>query len=155
MRVIPLALAVGFAVVSSACRDKTPAANASTDSTPKATDTVTTAATVGTLPRPKPASPPREHLVKVTEATPGLLAQAKILPIDAQHLAETVYPTAAVESGSLERRAGNLVYTFEVQRQDVEGTDAVLVNAADGTIINTIHHAKLVAQNPAKPKPKP
>lgn len=147
MRVIPLVLAVGFAAVSSGCHDKTPPANPSADN-PRPADTVTTASTVGTAPRPKPTTPAREHLVKVTEATPGLLAQAKILPIDAQHLAETVYPTAEVQSGSIERRGANLVYSFEVQRKDVEGTDAVLVNAADGSIINTIHHDKVVAKKP-------
>jgi hypothetical protein len=155
MRVIPLVLATGLAVASSACHDKTPPpANASAD-TAKPADTVTTATTVGTVPRPRAATPPREHLVKVTETTPGLLAQAKLLPIDAQHLAETVYPTAQVQSGSIERRAGNLVYVFEVQRKDVAGTDAVLVSASDGAIINTIHHDKLVAQSPAQPKHKP
>ncbi len=155
MRVIPLVLAVGLAALIPACRDKTPPVNAAADSTPKPADTVTTATTVGTVPRPKPATPAREHLVKVTEATPGLLAQAKILPIDAQHLAETVYPEATVESGSIERRGANLVYSFEVQRKDVAGTDAVLVNATDGSIINTIHHDKVVAESPAKPKHKP
>jgi hypothetical protein len=148
MRVIRVVLALGFAAVSSACHDKTPPANASVDSTPKPADTVTTATTVGTVPRSRPATPAREHLVKVAEATPGLLAQARILPIDAQHLAETVYPTAEVQDATIERRAGNLVYVFNVQRKEVEGTDAVLVNAADGSIINTIHHDKVVAKRP-------
>src|SRR5262245_56907913 len=148
MRVFPLVLAVGFIAVASACHDKTPPANASADSAPKPADTVTTASTVGTVPRSKPATPAREHLVKVVEATPGLLAQAKIVPIDAQHLAQTVYPTALVQSGSIERRAGNLVYVFTVQRKDLAGADAVLVNAADGSIINTIRVDKVVAHKP-------
>jgi len=156
MRLSPLVLAVGLGLLSG-CHDKTPPAQAAADTT-KAADTVTTATTVGTVPRAKPAPAPvarRENLVKVTEATPGLLAQAKILPIDAQHLAETVYPEATVKGATIDRRAGNLVYSFEVQRKDVAGTELVLVNAADGSIVNTIHRDKVVAENPTKPKHKP
>jgi len=82
---------------------------------------------------------PREVIVQVKEATPGLLAQAKFLPIDAQHLAQTKYPEGEVKSGTIERRSGALVYTFEIQQKGVEGTELVLVNAMDGSIVNTIH----------------
>jgi hypothetical protein len=156
MRFSPLVLAVGLAVIASACHDKSPPVQAAADSA-KAPDTVTTATTVGTAPKPARPAPvvKRENLVKVTEATPGLLAQAKLVPIDAQHLAETVYPEAAVQSGTIERRGANLVYAFTVQRKDVAGTDLVLVNAADGSIVNTIHQDKQVVQSPTKPKHKP
>src|SRR5262245_59577301 len=44
----------------------------------------------------------REHLVTVTEEAPGMLAQAKYLPIDAQHLAQTKYPEGTVKSGTIQ-----------------------------------------------------
>ena len=94
----------------------------------------------------------RENLVTVTEATPGLLAQAKFIPIDAQHLAQTKFPEGMVKSGMIERRAGELVYTFEIQQKGVDGVELVLVNAMDGSILNTIHK-DAVSQNPPVKKP--
>ena len=81
----------------------------------------------------------RENLVTVTEEAPGMLAQAKYLPIDAQHLAQTKYPEGVVKSGIIRRRAGDLVYVFEIQQKDVVGTELVLVDAIDGSIVSTIH----------------
>ena len=81
----------------------------------------------------------RENLVTVTEEAPGMLAQAKYLPIDAQHLAQTKYPQGVVKSGTIRRRAGDLVYVFEIQQKDVVGTELVLVDAIDGSIVSTIH----------------
>ena len=94
------------------------------------------------------AAAQREPLVKVTEQVPGLLAQAKILPIDAQHLAQTKYPEGKVLGGTIERRAGNLVYVFDIQQKDVAGSELVLINANDGLMLDTIHKEATVARKP-------
>jgi hypothetical protein len=48
------------------------------------------------------------------------------------------YPEGVVKSGTIRRRAGDLV-TFETQQKDVMGTELVLVDAIDGAIVSTIH----------------
>jgi uncharacterized membrane protein YkoI len=83
----------------------------------------------------------KEHIVKVREQTPGLLAQAKIQPLDAQHLAQTKFPTGTVKDGMIERRGGDLVYAFRIQPKGMKGSEEVLVNAIDGTLITSIHRA--------------
>jgi hypothetical protein len=78
-----------------------------------------------------------ENVVQVTEQVPGLLALAKILPIDAQHVAQTKFPTGTVKDGTIERRTGDLVYTFHIQ--DESGVvHAVLVDAMDGKLVTSI-----------------
>jgi hypothetical protein len=95
----------------------------------------------------------RENLVTVTEATPGLLAQAKFIPIDAQHIAQTKFPEGVVQSGMIERRSGELIYTFEIKQKGVPGVELVLVNAIDGSIVNTIHRDSAMVQNPPRKAP--
>lgn len=84
-------------------------------------------------------APKTETVVTVTEDVPGLLAEAKIHPLDAQHLAQTKYPKGKVLGGQIARGPAGLVYTFTIQQPDVEGVEEVLVSAMDGGIINTIH----------------
>jgi uncharacterized membrane protein YkoI len=152
MRRIRVVLAFGLAGVVAACA-KDRAASAAADSTRIAdsmrivdsvrlalsNDSAASAATRRTA--PAPTGPRVEVLVKVTEQVPGLLSQAKLLPIDAQHLAQGKYPEGTVKSGTIERRSGRLVYTFEIQQKGVEGTELVLIGANDGAIVNTIHQA--------------
>jgi hypothetical protein len=86
-----------------------------------------------------PAKPPaREQIVKVKESTPGLLSQAKILPIDAQHLALTKYPDGAVRGATITRRGRDLVYVYDVRPKGSATVDQVVVNAMDGSLINTL-----------------
>jgi len=156
MRMVRMLVAVGLVAATAGCaRDRDAAAVA--DSTrvadsirladsvrlAQAADSTARATPPGTL-----AGPRREPLVKVTEQVPGLLAQAKILPIDAQHLAQTKYPEGKVLGGAIERRAGNLVYVFEIQQKGVAGTELVLINAYDGLMLDTIHKDAVVAGKP-------
>jgi uncharacterized membrane protein YkoI len=154
MRRIRVVLAFGLAGVVAACA-KDRAASAAADSTRIAdsmriVDSVRlalandSAASAARRTAPAATGPRAEVLVKVTEQVPGLLSQAKLLPIDAQHLAQGKYPEGTVKSGTIERRSGRLVYTFEIQQKGVEGTELVLIGANDGAIVNTIHQ-------PAKP----
>jgi uncharacterized membrane protein YkoI len=154
MRRIRVVLAFGLAGVVAACA-KDRAASAAADST-RIADSVRivdsvrlalandSAASAARRTAPAATGPRAEVLVKVTEQVPGLLSQAKLLPIDAQHLAQGKYPEGTVKSGTIERRSGRLVYTFEIQQKGVEGTELVLIGANDGAIVNTIHQ-------PAKP----
>ena len=67
------------------------------------------------------------------------LEQAKIHPLDAQHLAQTKYPQGKVESGTIERGPAGLVYRFVIQQPGVSGTEEVVLSAVDGGILSTIH----------------
>jgi hypothetical protein len=104
----------------------------------------------------KPAKPRTEHVVKVHEATAGLLAKAKVQPIDAQHMAQTKYPMGVVKDGQILYRSGDLVYAFNIQQEGVTGTEEVFVSAMNGTLITAIHREpapKAVAKKPAAKKP--
>jgi hypothetical protein len=150
MQVKPMLLVVALGLTAVACARRDQAA-AAADSA-RVADSVTAAqagASASVAATRAPASPRRENLVAVSEETPGLLTQAKLLPIDAQHLAQTKYPEGVVKSGTIGRRAGDLVYTFEIQQQGIEGTELVLVNAMDGSILTTMHRD--VAAAKAKP----
>jgi len=150
MRMARVAATFGLATIAAGCaRDS--GAGAAADSTriadsirladsvrlAQAADSAAGRGTAGTV-----VATGREPLVKVTEATPGLLAEAKLLPIDAQHLAQTKYPLGKVLAGTIERRAGKLVYSFEIQQQNVAGTELVLISANDGLMLDTIHKPK-------------
>ena len=156
MRLQPMVLVAGLGVLAAGCarRDQ---ADLAADSA-RVADSLTAAraadpaAATGGAGR-SATTGGRENLVTVTEATPGLLAQAKFIPIDAQHLAQTKFPEGMVNSGMIERRAGELVYTFEIQQKGVDGVELVLVNAMDGSILNTIHKDAAVSQNPPVKKP--
>ena len=93
-------------------------------------------------------APRTERVVQVSEQVPGLLAQAKIHPLDAQHLAQTKFPQGRVESGEILRRPEGLVYSFVIQQPGVSGSEEVLVHAMDGGILTSIHRD-------AKPAAKP
>jgi len=49
-----------------------------------------------------------------------LLAQAKFLPIDAQHIGQTKFPTGTVKDGVIERRGDDLVGPFQPKRSEVQ-----------------------------------
>jgi len=158
MRMIPAVLALGLGALSAGCsRDRR--AEAAADSVrvadsiqlaTRAADSVTAArAAARTSPRPG------ELIVPVTEQVAGLLASAKVLPIDAQHLAQTKFPEGAVKGATLERRGGDLVYVYEIQQKGVDGTELVMVDAFNGTLISSAHKDGTVAQTAAKPKPGP
>lgn len=157
MRVNPIVLLVGLGVLAAGCSRGEKAETNAADSTRMADSIKASEAAAGTAnvraPAPAPTNLAREPLVKVTEETPGLLAQAKLAAIDAQHLAKGKYPEASVKSGRIERRAGQLVYAFEVQQPGVVGTELILLDANDGAIVNTIHLEPLAARNPEAPKP--
>ncbi len=76
-------------------------------------------------------------VIEVKEEAPGMIAEARYHPLDAQHIAQTKYPTGKVEAGFIERRGDDLVYRFRIK--DDEGVrHDVLVNSFDGKIIDTI-----------------
>lgn len=84
-------------------------------------------------------APPRvEHVAEVTEQTPGLLAQARFVPLDAQHIAQTKFPTGTVLDGTIERRGGDLVYAFRIREQGTGQVQTVLVDAMVGKLIGSI-----------------
>lgn len=84
-------------------------------------------------------APPRvEHVAEVTEQTPGLLAQARFVPLDAQHIAQTKFPTGTVLDGTIERRGSDLVYTFRIREQGTGQVQTVLVDAMAGKLIGSI-----------------
>jgi uncharacterized membrane protein YkoI len=76
-------------------------------------------------------------VVQVQEETPGLLAQAKYNPLDAQHIAQGKYPKGGLLAGWLERRGPDLVYRFRIRDEDGSVND-VLVDSFRGSIINSI-----------------
>lgn len=147
-----MVLVLGFGVLAAGCarRDQ---ADVAADSVRMADSvaaarTADSAAAAGAATRAPTNTVRRENLVTVIEATPGLLARAKFIPIDAQHLAQTKFPEGVVKSGTIEKTPSGLVYTFEIQQKDVEGTELVLVNAMDGSILNTIHKAAAATKKP-------
>ena len=156
MRLKPMVLVAGLGVLAAGCARRDQADRAAdsarvADSVSAVRAANSAAAPGGAVRSANPAG--RENLVTVTEATPGLLAQAKFIPIDAQHLAQTKFPEGVVKSGMIERRAGELVYTFEIQQKGVDGVELVMVNAIDGSILNTIHQDAAVVKNPPLKKP--
>ena len=152
MRVpIILASALGAVALWAGCGDKSKTAQAAADSVRMAdsvrlADSTRKADSLKAVAARTAAVPSKEHIVKVKEQTPGLLAQAKIQPLDAQHLAQTKFPTGTVKAGMIERRGGDLVYAFQLQPKGAKGTETVLVNAIDGSLISSI-------PGPRKPKP--
>jgi hypothetical protein len=158
-RMIPAVLGFGLGAVSAGCA-REPKPDAIADSVRMA-DSVQLAARADSAGRAGPAAArtatlprPGELIVKVTEQVPGLLAEAKFLPIDAQHLAQTKYPEGAVKSGAIERRGGDLVYIYEIQQKGVDGAELVLVDAMNGTLISSMHQDAAVGESGTKPKPK-
>ena len=156
MRMIPAGRALGLCAVS-AGGSREPKTDTVADSL-RVADSVQLAARTADSARQVRAATarstprPGEVIVKVTEQVPGLLAQAKYLPIDAQHLAQTKYPEGAVKSGAIERRGGDLVYIYEIQLQGVEGSELVLVDAMNGTLISSMHKDVAAAESGTKPK---
>ena len=89
----------------------------------------------------------------IKEKQPGLLAKAKIQPLDAQHQALAKYPDGKVVSGEItKKRGGELIYIFKVQRPAGHRAENVLVSALDGKIVSTIPLAKKVDTLPRKPR---
>lgn len=76
---------------------------------------------------------PRENVVRIIEERPGLIDEARITPLDAQHVAQTRFPDGVVEAGKIERRPQGLVYVFVVQ--DEKKRWEVLVSAFDADLI--------------------
>jgi len=84
-------------------------------------------------------APPRvEQVAEVTEQAPGMLAQARFVPLDAQHIAQTKFPTGTVLDGTIERRGGDLVYTFRIKKKERGQVHTVLVDAMVGKLIGSI-----------------
>ncbi len=75
-------------------------------------------------------------VVPVQEEVPGLLAQARTHPLDAQHIAQAKFPTGKVQAGWLERRGNGLAYRFRVSTDDGTTHD-VIIDSFDGKIIIT------------------
>lgn len=99
------------------------------------------------------ATPAREVIVTVVEDSPGLLARARILPIDAQHLAQTKYPQGEVKVAELKYRGADLVYSYYIQQPGVDGVEEVIVQANSGQLITSIHRdaavvARVLANRP-------
>jgi len=99
------------------------------------------------------AAPAREIIVTVVEDSPGLLARARILPIDAQHLAQTKFPQGEVKVAELKYRGADLVYAYYIQQPGVEGVEEVILDANNGALITSIHRdaavvARVLANRP-------
>lgn len=98
-------------------------------------------------------APARETIVSVVEDSPGLLARARVLPIDAQHLAQTKFPQGEVKVAELKYRGADLVYAYYIQQAGVEGVEEVIVDANSGQLITSIHRdadvvARVLANRP-------
>lgn len=130
---------VSIGVIAACGRDRQDASNPDTAAMSTPADSTAAAAAATVTPAP-PAGKSTERpvlVVQVKEETPGLLAQAKYNPLDAQHIAQGKYPKGAVQAGWIERRAQDLVYRFRFRDEDGSVND-VLVDSSRGTIINTI-----------------
>ena len=78
-------------------------------------------------------------VVAVKENKPGLLALAKIQPVDAQNMALTKFPDGKVVSGEITRkREGELLYIFVIERPGDHRKQKVMVSAIDGKLVNSI-----------------
>lgn len=150
MREFRMVLSLSLGVIALGCR-KEPDAAAAADSAATKADSVATMSVAI-----RPAAPPREVILPVREMFPGALAQAKILPIDAQHLALTKYPTGAVKGAEIGRRGKDLAYSYFIQQPGETGVEEVLVNALDGQVITAIHRDDAVLRKVMAAKaPKP
>ena len=58
---------------------------------------------------------PRENVVRIIEERPGLIEEARVQPLDAQHVAQTRFPEGVVEAGKIERRPQGLMYIFIIK----------------------------------------
>jgi uncharacterized membrane protein YkoI len=129
---------VSLGVIAACSRDRQENADQARDTVAVSTPADSTTAATGTAPAGRPKSTERPILVvQVQEETPGLLAQAKFNPLDAQHIAQGKYPKGAVQAGWIERRGQDLVYRFRFRDEDGSVND-VLVDSSRGSIINTI-----------------
>jgi uncharacterized membrane protein YkoI len=77
--------------------------------------------------------------VPIKEQHPGLLAKAKIQPVDAQNAALKEYPDGTVLRGEiLRKQPGNeLIYVFEIQPKGNHRVRKITLSAMDGTILTT------------------
>lgn len=91
-----------------------------------------------------------DSTIKVKEKPAGLLAEAKIQPLDAQHLALTKYPEGKVTTAEITRRGKDLVYIFRIERADHRPRQ-VLIDAMTGEVINTIPKEKPDSMKKVKP----
>lgn len=76
---------------------------------------------------------PRDNVVTIIEQRPGLLGEARVKPLDAQHVAQTRFPNGFVEAGKIEQRPQGLLYAFVI-RDDGKRWE-VLVSAVGGDLI--------------------
>lgn len=133
---------VSIGVIAACSRDRQENSDQARDTVavvaPDSTAVPTADSNSATPPGTRPGTTGRPVLaVQVKEEVPGLLAQAKFNPLDAQHIAQGKYPKGTVKEGWLERRGSDLVYRFRVRDEDGSVND-VLVDSFRGTIINTI-----------------
>lgn len=129
-------LSLSAVLAVAACGDREEAATPQNDTAAVATgtaDTRTGARPAGTAGAPATTA----TVIQVQEEVPGLIQEAKFHPLDAQHIAQGKYPEGKVTAGWIERRAGNLVYRFRFN-DPATGTNDVLLDANQGTIISTI-----------------
>ena len=91
-----------------------------------------------------------DSLLKVKEKPPGLLKEAKVQPLDAQHIALAKYPEGKIVGAEITRRSNEIVYVFRVERTGHRPRQ-VLVSATTGEIINTIPKPKSDTAKKTKP----
>src|SRR5262245_5797152 len=84
--------------------------------------------------------------IKVKEAKPGLMKQAKVTPADAQKTALSKVSGGTVKSAELEREHGKLVYSFDIKVAGKSGVEEVMVDAQTGALVSREH------ETPAKEK---
>ena len=75
------------------------------------------------------------------QESPGLLAQTKVTPDSARHIAMRRIPGGVIQSAELEREDGKLVYSFDIKVAGKKGVDEVLVDAITGRIVGVEHES--------------
>jgi uncharacterized membrane protein YkoI len=71
----------------------------------------------------------------VTDASPGLLGQAKIGADSATRLAQTRLPAGTIQSAEIESEHGRLINSFDIRLAGRTGIDEVNVAAMTGVIL--------------------
>jgi hypothetical protein len=83
----------------------------------------------------------KQKMLKMKEAKPGLLSQAKISAADALKTAQAKAPGEKVASEQIEEENGKLVYSFDFEAAGKTGRDEVNVDANTGEVVKIEHES--------------
>lgn len=79
---------------------------------------------------------------RMSEETPGLLAQATIKPDAARKLATDRVANSTISKEELEVEDGKLVYSFDLKVAGKAGFEEVLIDAKTGRVISQEHESE-------------